>query len=97
MKINWWAISGVLVGVVLFIGLLFVLMDLEKNKLKTQGCIEIYPLDSCELYQCRANNSNWIPDMKFNIRNYEICNIIINNNISFKESLNMLETITFDS
>ena len=61
------------------------------------SCIELYPLDSCELYKCRAENSNWIPDTKFNLRNYEFCKIIINKNMSFNESLDLLGVLTYDS
>lgn len=75
--------------------LLWILIDTEESKQTYSSCIDIYELNSCELYQCRANNSVWIPNKEFNLRNYEVCKIILNNNMTFEESLDLLEVITY--
>lgn len=84
-------------GVIVMTGFIWAMVDMEKTSIRASECIEEYSLDSCELYKCRANNSNTIQYLHFNNRNYEICKIIINNKMNFNESLPLLETITYDN
>lgn len=93
MKINWGTVTIVILLTLFLGGFAYSLNELENTQVKHQSCIEQYPLDSCELYKCRAENSNWVQDVKFNHRNYEICKIIINKNMSFNESLPLLNTV----
>lgn len=93
MKITWGGAIIVIIAVVLVSLFAYALHDMEKTRSKNRSCIDEYPLNSCELYKCRAENSNWIPDITFNNRNYEICKIIINKNMSFNESLPLLNSI----
>jgi len=95
----WKIIGYVFIGIIILtfaIGLGFVFKNTEERVSGYSKCIELYPLDSCELYKCRAKNSNAITTAQFNIRNYEVCKIIINNNMSFNESLDLLNTITLE-
>jgi len=98
-KPNFWKISCyTILGLVILgaiISVILTLRDAEQDSDDYSSCIELYPLDSCELYQCRAKYSNWIPTVRFNMRNYEVCKIILNKNMSFNESLDLLNTITY--
>lgn len=96
-KIIWTIIISIVIGLLTASGFGYIIWSAEDTQSKLINCNELYPnLDSCELYKCRAENSNWIPNLNFNVRNYEICKIILNNNMSFNESLDLLNTITYD-
>lgn len=95
---NWWEIGGWIIVVILIAGsLTYVFIDFGKDAKETTNCYDEYPLDSCELYKCKAKYSSLTSGVKFNLRNYEICKIIINKNMSFNESLDLLEVITYEN
>lgn len=93
------------IGIVFAIGFVLIFLSLSFfaiRDMKTRtngypGCLEKYPLNSCELYKCRANYSMTTTSVDFNMRNYEICKIILNKNMTFNESLPLLKTIKNDN
>ncbi len=90
-------VLSVAAGLLLSVAVYFALKPLGENQEGREKCDKMYNLDSCELYNCRANYSNTLSGAIFNNRNYEICKIIISNKLDFNESLPLLEVITYDN